>query len=152
MSPGEFQVAAGLAGVLTSLAAVDMPAVAMDLNLGLGDVFDLVVGKLIGGFECGAPTVGAMRRMNVMMDHVLTEEGQGAADPGMLAVAAAAAVLASGRPGAFGPAAVAFTLDLQFVFQLSKACVALGKLLLQVGNPRFQHRDVVEERWPVIGG
>src|ERR1044071_378440 len=65
---GQFQVAAPLAGARAGPAAMDVPAIAMPFEFGLGDVGDDVVFKLTGRFEVGAAAMGALLGMDVVLD------------------------------------------------------------------------------------
>ena len=56
----QFQVAAALAGPLTATAAVDVAAVAMPLDLGLGEVGHEVVFELAGRFEVVGTAMGTL--------------------------------------------------------------------------------------------
>src|SRR5262245_66431380 len=67
---GQFQVCAALAGLLTAPAAVDVPAVAMPLDLGLGKIGHEVVLELARRSEVAGPAMGTLLGMDVVVKHL----------------------------------------------------------------------------------
>src|SRR5204862_6268577 len=93
---GQFQVATALAGPLTARAAVDVPAVAMPLDLGLGKIGQDVVFVLAGGFEITGPAMGTLLRVEIVFDEDGAGWGLRSKAAGVLAVFLAPAVGAGG--------------------------------------------------------
>src|SRR5580692_8063023 len=65
---GEFQVTTALAGMLTTTAAINVPAVAMPLDLGFGNIGDDMVLESPCRFEIVAATMAAFLGTNLVFD------------------------------------------------------------------------------------
>src|SRR5262245_49286571 len=96
---GQFQVAATLAGPLTAPTAVDVPAVAMPLDLGLRKIGHDVVFVLAGRFEITGPAMGTLLRVDIVFDEDGAGWGLRPKAAGVLTVFLAPAVGARGVGG-----------------------------------------------------
>lgn len=137
VSAGQFQIAASLAGLLAVSATMNVPAIAMPLELGLGNVGDDVVFELSGGFEFAAAAMRALLGMHVVFDERGFRRRLGPKHAGVLAMFLSPAVVGRARAGLgllLGPLA---TLEkcLKLVFELRNPPPQLGVLRLKLRNP-----------------
>src|SRR5437870_2999086 len=140
---GQFQVAAPLAGPLTLPAAVDVPAVAMPLDLRLRDVGDEMVVEGVGGFEVGRAAMGTLRGMDIVFEERRVRRWLLAHGSGVLAMLLAAAVSRRAGPGrAFRRGTLAALVDLlELVLHLRQAAPQFGVLRLQFGVLRLEFQE-----------
>ena len=144
---GQFQVAAALAGPLAAPAAVDVPPIAMPLELRLGDVRHEVVLELAGGFEVARAAMGALLGTDIVFDEGGAGRGLGPKAAGVLTMSLAAAVgsRAVGLVAAPRGALAALMDGLQLVLDLRQPAAQVGVLRLQVGDPLLQGGDVGQD-------
>src|SRR5262249_28209204 len=118
----QLQVAAALAGPLTTPAAVDVPPVAMPLESGFGEVGDEGVLELAGGLEVVSTAMGALLRADVVFGEDGAGRGLGSEGSGVLTVLLASAVGARplGRVTALGGALTAPADVLELVLDLGQ--------------------------------
>jgi len=70
VATGQFEMPTALTGLLAGTAAMDVPAIAMLFELGLGNVCDDVVIELTGRFEVVAAAMSALLRVNLVLDEL----------------------------------------------------------------------------------
>src|SRR3954453_4152881 len=88
----QLQVATPLASSCTGAAAMNVPAIAMPFELGLGEVNDNMVFKLSGRFEVGAAAMRTLLGMNVVLDEGGLRRRLRSKDAWMLAMLLAAVI------------------------------------------------------------
>jgi hypothetical protein len=133
----EFQVAAALASLLTRAATIQMPPVAMPLDLGLRDIGNKMVFELAGRFEIGGTAMRTLLGVNVVFDEFGVWRRLGPEGPGVLAMLLATVVRARAFGGIVTVAgAFAALADLlEFVLQLRQPTTQFGVLRFQLSDP-----------------
>jgi len=125
---------------------MDVPAIAMPFELGLGDIDDNMVFKCPGRFEIGVAAMRALLGMNVMLDELGAGGRLGSEDTGVLAMLLPTTVVRSALPRrAFGLGAfVTLQERLDLVLQLRDPLAQLGVFGFEFRNPKVAR--VVHDR------
>jgi hypothetical protein len=133
----QLEVPTALAGPLTAAAEVDVTAVAMPLDPGLGEIGHVVVFELAGRLEVGGTAMGAQRGVDVVLGELRARRRLGPESPGVLAVFLAAVIGTSGLrgPGAAARSLAPLTDLLELVLQLRQAAAQLRVLRFQFSDP-----------------
>ena len=145
---GQFQVAAAPASPVAGAAGVEVPAVAVPLELGFGQVGDEVVLGPAGRLQVGAAAVSAVGGVDVVFDEGGAGGRFGPDGPGVLAVLLEAAVVGGALAGGFGirGALAALHDPLELGFDLPEPAPQLGVLRFELGDAFQQLRPVVHGR------
>jgi hypothetical protein len=131
---------------MTAPAAVDVPPIAMPLELGYREVGHEVVFELARRFEVAGTAMGTLLRMDVVVDEGGAGWGLRPGEAGVLTMLLATAV----RVGGFGVVAVGAALaapvdDPEVVLELCQPAAEIPVLRFQVSDPLLQRADVAQD-------